>query len=784
METATTIMSIRAHITGFAAALCLSAFPGSPVIPVAAHAQGAIDGLVTGAGSGAPVIGAEVRLVGRSRPTYTGTNGRFTLDNINAGEYEIRVARIGFRVHRSVVSVDTGTVAVSIELSPAAFRLSEIVVTPGHFGVMEVQMPASQQTLTREDIETIPQLGEDIFRAVKRLPGIAADDISTKLNVRGGTDQELLVRIDGMELYEPYHLKDFDAVLGIMDVNSLGGVELVTGGFPVEHGDKLTGVFDMQSRTPPLRGARTALGLSIMNLSFMSQGGLAGGKGQWLVAARRGYLDIALALTGGDDDLSPKYYDVFGKFQYRPHPNHRLSAHTLHANDGLRVRDDEFDLDSGWNSNYGWLTWEATFPAGATVTTTAYGGRVTRNRLGEAEEIGRISGPEFADVADDRRFLFAGVKQDMTYELSDRAMLKVGADLKSATADYDYFSATRTIIVTPDGELGHRFDTTAVGVEPSGNEVGAYVAARVRPVDAITAEVGVRYDRISHTGDDDWAPRMLLSVDLLQGTTLRGSWGRYFQSHGLHELDVGDGETAFFPSDRAEQVALGLDHRFGGGLNLRLEAYHRAMSDLRPRYVNADREIQAFPETEGDRLRIDPTEARARGVEFLLARDQGRRLAWSISYVLAKAEDRVDGRWIPRTLDQRHALGLHFAYRPTRQWQLSWSWQFRTGWPATASTFAVDTLTDGTLQLARDPGPLNALRLPSYHRLDVRLTRNFFIKSNVLQVYFDIFNLYNRHNLRSYDYGVSVRDGRVLVTQFDGDELLPVLPSLGVRWEF
>jgi hypothetical protein len=777
-------MNTRTHISSLVTALFLTAVYTSLALPDAAHAQGAIAGSVREAGSDAPVVGAEVRLVGRSRPTYTGTDGGFTFDNINPGDYEIRVARIGFRVHRSVVAVDSGTVTVSIALDPAPFRLSEIVVTPGHFGVMEVQMPASQQTLTREDIETIPQFGEDIFRAVKRLPGIAADDISTKLNVRGGTDQELLVRIDGMELYEPYHLKDFEAILGIVDVNSLGGVELVTGGFPVEHGDKLTGVFDMQSRTPPVTGTRTALGLSITNLSFMSQGGLAGGKGQWLVAARRGYLDIALALAGGNDDLSPKYYDVFGKFQYRPHPNHQLSVHTLHANDGLRVREDDFDLDSGWDSNYGWLAWEATFPTRATVTTTAYGGRVTRHRLGDGEEIGRISGPEFADVADDRRFLFAGVKQDITYELSDRTMLKAGADLKSATADYDYFSATRTIIVTPDGELGHRFDTTAVSVEPSGNEVGAYVAARVRPVDAITAEVGVRYDGISHTGDDDWAPRMHLSIDLSRQTTLRGSWGRYFQSHGLHELDVGDGETAFFHSDRAEQVAVGLEHRFGGGVSLRLEAYHRDMSDLRPRYLNADREIQAFPEAEGDRLRIDPTEGRAMGVEFLLARDEGRRLAWSASYVLAKAEDRVDGRWVPRTFDQRHALGFHFAYRPSRKWHLSWSWQYRTGWPATASTFSVDTLTDGTLQLMPEFGPLNALRLPSYHRLDVRLTRNLFIKSNVLQVYFDIFNLYNRSNLRSYDYGVSVRDGRVHVTQQSGDELLPVLPSLGLRWEF
>ncbi len=777
-------MNSRTYIANSRTEACLAAVLLCVVIPVAAEAQGGIAGVVREAGSGSPVVGAEVRLVGRSRPVYTAADGRFTVDEINAGEYEIRVARIGFRVHRSVIRVDTGTVTVAIELNPAPFRLADIVVTPGHFGVMEAQVAPSQQTLTRDDIETIPQFGEDIFRAVKRLPGIAAGDISTKLNVRGGFDQELLVRIDGMELYEPYHLKDFDGALGIIDVNSLGGVELVTGGLPVEHGDKLVGVFDMQSRTPPLQGTRTALGLSISNLSFMNQGGFAGGKGQWLVAARRGYLDIALALTGGNDDLSPKYYDVFGKLQYRPHPNHQISLYTLHADDDLRLQDDEGDITTGWHSNYAWLSWKADLSDRATVTTMGYGGRVTRNRIGQAEEIGRIRGPESVDVLDDRRFRFAGVKQDFAYELSDRAMVKAGVDFKGGTTDYDYFSATRTIIATPELELGNRFDTTAVAVAPSGNEFAAYLATRVRPFDAVTAEVGVRYDRISHTGDADLAPRVHLSLDLSEQTTLRGSWGRYYQSHGLHELDVGDGETEFFPSDPAEQLAIGFDHRFDSGLNLRLEAYRRTMADPRPTFLNADREIEAFPETEGDRVRIDPTEAKAQGIEILLGRDQGRHVAWSASYVLAVAEDLIDGRWVPRTLDQRHAFGFHFAYRPNRQWHLSWAWQFRTGWPATASTFAIDTLTDGSLQLSRGFGPLNALRLPSYHRFDFRLTRNFFIKSNVLQVYLDVFNLYNRQNLRSYSYGVSVSDGRVFVSQFGGEELLPVLPSLGVRWEF
>ena len=208
------------------------------------------------------------------------------------------------------------------------------------------------------------------------------------------------------------------------------------------------------------------------------------------------------------------------------------------------------------------------------------------------------------------------------------------------------------------------------------------------------------------------------------------------------------------------------------------------MDDQRPRFLNADRQIDAFPETEGDRIRIDPARGKAQGFEFLLSRDEGRRWAWSASYVLADAEDEIDGAWVPRTLDQRHTIGLNVAYRPNNIWHLTWGWQYHTGWPATASTFAIDSLADGSLRLRRDLGPYNALRLPAYHRMDFRVTRNFSVGRGVLQAYLDIFNVYNRTNLRGYGYGVRVNNGVVTVQQHSGEELLPILPSLGFRWEF
>ena len=80
------------------------------------------------------------------------------------------------------------------------------------------------------------------------------------------------------------------------------------------------------------------------------------------------------------------------------------------------------------------------------------------------------------------------------------------------------------------------------------------------------------------------------------------------------------------------------------------------------------------------------------------------------------------------------------------------------------------------------PGPINAERLPAYHRMDIRVTRTFQVGSGTLSAFLDVFNLYNRENLRSYNYQVDLPSGTVI--QNVGETLLPILPSFGLTWEF
>jgi hypothetical protein len=497
---------------------------------------------------------------------------------------------------------------------------------------------------------------------------------------------------------------------------------------------------------------------------------------------RRGYLDLALELGGAEDPLSPVYYDMLGKVEYELSDRLTLSGHVLHAGDRLDYTSDsdEPDLLSEYGSSYAWLTATSSPVDGVRSSATVSVGRVTWNRRGDRLRDVFLPG---IDITDTRSYEFAGIRQEVDVDLTADLMLRAGFDAQTRNAGYDYDG----LIERYEVENGRRFiagDTTRVLTSPGGTWTGAWLTARVRPTGSLTLEAGARWDRHTHSADSEIGPRLNAAWELDGRTTIRAAWGRYAQAHGLHELQVESGERDFAPAEHAEHRVIGIERSFAAGLDLRVEAFDRRESDLRPRWVQLDNDADFLPKATSPLARIDATTSFSRGIELFARRRAFRGFAWSVAYALSETAQRIDGVEVPGPHDQRHAFGADGSYTSDGGWRFAAAWQYHTGWPRTPAIVVLDTVDTGDVWVSRNWGDWNSARLPSYHRLDLRVSREIPTRRGRLLLMIDIYNVYGRANARAIiPFVAGIRNGAPVLGE-SITELLPRLPSFGVQWTF
>jgi hypothetical protein len=746
-----------------------------------------VGGTITDTLDGSTLGGARVELVGTRVSARSADDGRFQLGPIAPGRYSLRVTRIGYQpimIDDVRVPEDVQGVPLSVVMRRGSVALSEVIVTPGHFGLLQTGM-AGGQSLSRETLETIPQLGEDIYRAVSRLPGVSADDFSAKFSVRGGSGDELYVSLDGLELVEPFHLKDVGGAFSIIDIQTLGTASLSTGGFSAEYGDRLTGVFTLKTSDPRTDGVHGSVGVSAMNARATLQGGFAGGKGGWLVSARPGYLDVALKFTEIADSIQPRYYDLFAKAQYDLSRGGRIALHVLRAGDSFRfLKKDEPNIFSNYGSSYGWLTWDDEMVGGRLrMQTVVSTGALSWQRHGENYT---AAGTQTAEIDDSRSLDRIGVRQDWTLDVTPRLMLKWGADAKRELAGYDYFR----LLGTPqsDGTRAGRNDSVYTQTSPRSDKLALYFAPRVQLLPSLTIEAGARLDRSSLTDESIVSPRLNVSWQPHERTVVRAAWGGYSQSQPLFSLQAEDGVSTFARAERAEQRTIGIEQSLRNGIAVRVEAYEKLLTNARGRYTNLGGDLWLFPELLWDRKLIERTAGRDRGVEIQIARSDAERTDWSVGYALSSSTDVVDGRIVPRAFDQRHAVHADWSLHPkNNSWRLSVGGLWHSGWPFTPTILSVDTVSNTPTKFAistwRTPGELNSARLRSYHRVDVRWTKYFHTRSGRLALFGEVYNLFGTVNPRGYWRDATVKDRQVSLTTGEINQW-PRLPVAGFSWQF
>jgi outer membrane receptor protein involved in Fe transport len=737
-----------------------------------------ISGAVYDESTKKPLAAAKICISQRKIEALTSKNGRFEI-SVEPGTYTLETHLPGFAVKQMnsiVVFADRKTVVV-IELTSIPVQLEELVVTPGQFTLLENQ-PAPREFLTRQDIVQLPHLSDDVFRAIGRLPGTSGGDFSAAFNVRGGELDEIQVVVDGLELYEPFHLKDFQNLFSMIDSEAIDGIDFLTGSFPAEYGGRMSGVLDMTSATPS-EELRTSFSVSLINARVMSEGSFRSNRGQWLASARRGYLDFVLPLVDADASISPIYYDVFGKVQYQLGDMNLISGNFLGLFDRVHSIGDETNerVRADYKNLYSWVNLKTAWSDRLNSESIFSTGWISKEREG-----GFVENFSSALVRDDRNSFFLGVKQDWTFELNRKNFWKWGINLKYLSAHYEYSSISRI----SDGRFSPATTTTKnASLRPNGNEYGAYFADRILLFDPLAIEFGIRWDRQDYIPDDQFSPRLNAVYHLGEQTAIRLGWGRIYQPQRITEIQVEDGINQFFPAQQSEHRLVGIEHSFWNDFHLRVEGYQKIFKSVQPRFENLFDPIELFPEAEIDRVQISPDRSEAKGIEMILRKEGGDKLSWWVGYVLSYADDRIDGDWIPRSWDQRHALTFSVNYRLGEKWNINFAGLYHSGWPTTNVTADSIQLPNGSIIIQPVVGERNADRFPSFQRFDVRVGRTWQLRRSDLQLFMEVTNLLDRKNVccvDGFDFFLQT-DGTVLVEE-ELDYWLPRIPSFGLLWEF
>lgn len=729
------------------------------VVPAVAFAQtGTIEGTVYNNDTKAPLAGAEVQILQTDERQKTDENGKFVFSAVPEGTYALITTvpetELIQRTSVTVVAGENQETEIYVATDPVRLEGVEVIDK-------RVPKTVTKKSIQADEITRLPGTGGDFLRALPAIPGIGvANDFSSALYIRGGSDEDNLYYFDRVPVGYPYH---FGGLVSSLSSEIIDDIAVYAGGYGVEYGVDSQAVIDISSKndSPTNFGGK-------FNLNFLFSEGLLQGKigekGFWYAAGRRSYIDLfigTLTFNAVSIDSFPRFWDYQIKAGYDLNEKHQLFFNLFASGDqfALTLKGENVDQDFRGNTSF-----ESGFEgAGIHLRSFLTEQLTSFLSLTRSDFMFDVNfGPALSLNIDAPSYT---LREDITYELNPKHRLESGLILGLEPGQ-----VTGTFTRIPDeGEVDYdiRFEEKVPLDEyVRGQRIEGYLQDRYTVLPFLSVVFGLRFDYFNRTDELSIQPRGSLLVELPNKSELQFAYGIYNQTPIPALLSPTIGNPAL-KSSRASHYILELKRQLSQETEIEMAAYYKDFTGL----ATTDEEAAYLNQGVGY----------AQGTEiFLRHQRENRFFGWvSYAYAQSKRRDRTGEPYRPYSFDQTHVATLAASYNLTPTWEFGAKWQYRTGNPYTP-------VEDARIQFdPRNGKPIyipiyaetNSDRLPAYHRLDLRVSKIFRFSGWRLGIFLELLNAYNRKNLLDYDYSDDYK------TRDDLNQL-PILPYLGITAEF
>ena len=775
-----------------------------------------------------PLYGVNILKVAQGTGTSTTIGGFFKLNNLPEGPLRLRISFLSY------TSIDTTLIMPLAENQELVFRmkpdtlvLDELTVKGQTYSYLSDQAPTSTINVTAMPIHSVPKfMGEpDLLRVIQNMPGVKAEsDFTGGFYVRGGRNDQNLILLDGVPIYNPWHLF---GIFSSFNMEALESVNFSKGVFPVQYGSRVSSVLDVELQDGSTRLGAGSLNVSLLSSSF-SYGRPVNQNTSYLISLRRTYMDPVFWTTdrlNSTESYRQKNRYNFGDFNFkvahRFSPRTKLEIGSFLSSDQLRFEShDTFDSRGSENPNRFQIGWR-NYALSARLN-HIHGDVVIRQQLflsrydadnqdrsilTDGDTFKSATERDITDIQFNQRFRDLGYQIDINAPLGDRISVSVGAQsIHHQFQDEQLRKGKLEVLQSAGSEtswnIADQFSESS-SKRTISFESSAYVAANIE-FGAMRVIPGVRLQHFQQGNVLNILPRFNVQYQATERILLTGGYGESAQY--LHILG---NELAQLPTDRwfwsdattppvvSQTLTAGGSFQINASNRITVEGYLRRFDNLRA--YTAQQLAGVFDTESSIPLFSDISvegSGRSQGVELLAERTDGKLNGW-LGYTISWSTNRFDelnlGRTFYMRTDRRHDLQLFGNYAFHSNWSAGFLFNLKSGQPVTFGQ-SVYVPEGDPLQIQPpdiDPDPIvinrrNNHRLPAYHRLDLMLTwRNRTFLGRPAEWALNVINIYNRLNVFAIDSRTLIDelpDGSVRVLpRNEYTSQLPIIPMLNVR---